>query len=103
MLTLTNDNFKKEIAKGWTVVDFWAPWCGPCKALGPVVDLLSEEMKGKVNFGKVNVDEQQELAEQFSVMSIPTLILFKDGEIAEQRVGAGTKEAIKSWVNSSMG
>ena len=103
MLNLTNDNFKKEISKGWTVVDFWAEWCGPCRMLGPVVEALSEEMKGKVKFGKVNVDEQQELAEQFSVVSIPTLVLFKDGEIVQTRTGAGTKEAIKGWVNSSMG
>lgn len=102
MLTLTNDNFKAETAKGWMVVDFWAPWCGPCKMLGPVIDTLSEEMKGKINFGKVNVDEQQELAEQFQVVSIPTLVIFKDGEIVERRVGGGTKEAIKSWIAKGM-
>ncbi len=99
---LDSTAFKSHIAKGWALVDFWAPWCGPCKILGPVIDELSKEMKG-VKFGKVNVDEQNELAEQFSVMSIPTVILFKDGKIADQRVGAGTKAAMKSWIESVMG
>ncbi len=101
MLTLTGENFKNETAKGWTVVDFWAPWCGPCKALSPVVDGLSLEMKG-VKFGKVNVDEQPELAEEFQVMSIPTLVLFKDGQAHQQRVGSATKEALKKWIESNM-
>jgi len=102
MLTLTNDNFKSEISKGYALVDFWAPWCGPCKALGPVIDMLSEEMKGKAKFGKVNVDEQPELAEEFQVVSIPTIVLFKDGEIVQQRAGAGTKDAVKKWIESNL-
>ncbi|MFH1095582.1 MAG: thioredoxin [Candidatus Micrarchaeota archaeon] len=100
-IELDSNSFKSHIAKGWALVDFWAPWCGPCKALGPVIDELSKETKG-VKFGKVNVDEQNELAEQFSVTSIPTVILFKDGKVADQRVGAGTKAAMKSWIDSLM-
>ena len=101
MLTLTNENFEKETKKGVTLVDFWAPWCGPCRMLSPIVDALSLEMKG-LTFGKVNVDEQPELSEKFEVASIPTLLLFKDGKIIANRVGATTKEGLREWINSSM-
>ncbi|VVB56755.1 Thioredoxin [uncultured archaeon] len=98
---LDSNTFKSHIAKGWALVDFWAPWCGPCKMLGPVIDELSKEMKD-VKFGKVNVDEQDALASQFGVMSIPTIVLFHDGELVEQRVGAGTKPTIKGWIDQAM-
>ncbi len=101
MLTLTKENFDKETGKGVTLVDFWAPWCGPCRMLGPVVDALSLEMK-EVRFGKVNVDEQPELSEKFEVASIPTLLLFKDGRVIANRVGAITKENLREWIGSSM-
>lgn len=98
---LDSKTFKAHIASGWALVDFWAPWCGPCKMLGPVIDELAKEMKG-VKVGKVNVDEQDELASQFGVSSIPTIIIFHDGEVADQRVGAGTKSSIKSWIEQAM-
>ena len=101
MLTLTSENFEKETKKGVTLVDFWAPWCGPCRMLSPIVDALSLEMK-EMKFGKVNVDEQPELSEKFEVASIPTLLLFKDGKIIANRVGATTKEGLKEWIKSSM-
>ena len=101
MLTLTNENFDKELKSGVILVDFWAPWCGPCRMLGPVVEQMSEEMK-TLKFGKVNVDEQPELSERFEVSSIPTLLLFKNGKVIANRVGAGTKETLKEWVNSSI-
>ncbi len=101
MLILTNENFSKETKSGVTLVDFWAPWCGPCRVLGPVVDALSQEMKG-LKFGKVNVDEQPELSEKFEVASIPTILLFKDGKIIANRVGATTKETLKDWINSGI-
>ena len=98
---LDSKTFKAHISKGWALVDFWAPWCGPCKMLGPVIDELAKEMKD-IKVGKVNVDEQDELATQFGVSSIPTLIIFHDGEVADQRVGAGTKASIKGWIEQAM-
>ncbi len=101
MLTLTEETFDKEMKAGVILVDFWAPWCGPCRALSPVVEALSEEMKG-LKFGKVNVDEQPGLSEKFEVASIPTLLLFKNGKVIANRVGAATKETLKEWINASM-
>ncbi|VVC01904.1 Thioredoxin [uncultured archaeon] len=101
MLTLTEETFDKEIKAGTILVDFWAPWCGPCRMLSPVVEALSTEMKG-VRFGKVNVDEQPGLSEKFEVASIPTLLLFKNGKIIANRVGAATKETLREWINSSI-
>ena len=101
MLTLTSENFENEIKSGVILVDFWAPWCGPCRMLGPVVEQLSEEMK-TLKFGKVNVDEQPELSEKFAVASIPTVLLLKNGKVIANRVGAATKETLKEWINSSI-
>lgn len=97
-LTLTSKNFNKEVleSKGATLVDFWAPWCGPCRMLGPVIEELAEEWSGKsVKVGKVNVDENSSLAQQYNVMSIPTLIFFKNGKAVNQMVGAQAKEKIE--------
>jgi len=102
VLTLTGSNFEAEVKKGVVLVDFWASWCGPCRMLGPVVEALSDEMKGQVKVGKVNVDEQPELSEKFEVASIPTILLFKDGKVIANRVGAANKEALKEWINSSL-
>ena len=88
-ITLTNDNFKTEVLESDipVLVDFWAPWCGPCKMLGPVISQIAEEYDGKVKVGKVNVDEEDELAAEYSVQSIPTVLLFKGGEVVEQSLG----------------
>lgn len=102
VLTLTNDNFDAETKKGAILVDFWAPWCGPCRMLGPVVEQLSSEMAGKLKVGKVNVDEQPELSEKYEVASIPTLYIFKDGKIIANRTGAATKETLKEWIAASI-
>jgi len=91
--TVTKDTFQKEVldTKGSVFVDFYADWCGPCKMTSPIIEELSEEMKD-ISFTKVNVDENQELAGQYSVFSIPTFIIFKDGKPAHQFVGAMGKE-----------
>ncbi len=93
--TLTTSNFDKEVlqAKGKVLVDFWATWCGPCKMLSPIVDAVAEEVSG-LKVGKVNVDEQQMLARKYGVMSIPTLILFEDGEVVRQNVGFISKDQV---------
>ena len=83
-------------------VDFWAEWCGPCRAVSPVVEELSTEYDGKVNFVKINVDENGELAQKYNVFSIPTLAIFKNGEVISQKVGASTKESFQTMIDSSL-
>ena len=83
-------------------VDFWAEWCGPCRAVSPVVEELSGEYDGKVDFVKINVDENGELAQKYNVFSIPTLAIFKNGEIVSQKVGVATKESFKTMIDSSL-
>lgn len=86
-------NFESEVLKSEVpvLVDFWAPWCGPCRVMAPVIDELAKEFEGKAKVGKVNVDENKPLAERYSIMSIPTLIIFKNGQVAGQMVGTATK------------
>ena len=101
-IELSDANFEKETKSGAILVDFWASWCGPCRAIAPVIDELAVEMKGKVKFGKVNVDEQSALAEKFEVSSIPSLIIFKGGKPVANRVGAASKGTLKEWIESSL-
>ncbi len=98
IITLTKENFSKEVLQSQTpiLVDFWAEWCGPCKMLAPVLDELAEEYNGKVRIGKVNIDDHQELATQFGIQSIPTLLLFNQGQVAEQVVGLRSKRELKA-------
>ena len=98
-LVITKENFESEVLKSDkpVLVDFWAAWCGPCKMLSPVIDEIAEERRD-IKVGKINVDEQPELASQFAVMSIPTLIVFKNGEIANKAIGVQPKDAILSML-----
>ncbi len=100
-LDITKDNFQKEVIDSEVPVllDFWAPWCGPCRMVSPIVDELAEEVSGQAKVGKVNVDEQQELAAQFRVMSIPTLAVLKNGKLTALEVGARDKESIKKLLD----
>lgn len=95
VITITKDNFQKEVAESEkpVLLDFWASWCGPCRMVSPVVDEIAEE-RGDIKVGKINVDEQSELASSFGVMSIPTLVVMKNGKAVNQAVGARPKESI---------
>ncbi|AXY25345.1 thioredoxin [Suicoccus acidiformans] len=92
---ISDAQFNELTASGVTLTDFWAPWCGPCRMQSPVIDELSEEMEGQVGFYKVNVDEEQETAREFGIMSIPTLLIKKDGEVMEKLVGFHDKNRLK--------
>ena len=98
-LNLNKDNFEQSISNGVALVDFWAEWCGPCKMQLPIIEEFSGEMEGKATVGKVNVDEELELAQFFGIQSIPTLILFKDGKPVKKLVGLHSKESLYEEVN----
>ena len=95
-VTITKENFEQVVLKSDkpVLVDFWATWCGPCKMLSPIIEEVRKETEGKAVVGKINVDEHQELAMQFGVMSIPTLLVFKNGEIVKKQIGFIPKQAV---------
>jgi thioredoxin 1 len=104
-LTLTDENFEAEVLKSDipVFVDFWAPWCGPCQQMGPIVEELAGEYDAsKVKVGKLNVDENQAIAGKYQVLSIPTFLLFKNGEIADKLVGGVQKEKIKEVIDKNL-
>lgn len=99
-LKITRENFENEVMKSNipVLIDFWAPWCGPCRMMGPIIEQLAEEYEGKAKVGKVNVDEEGELAQAFGVMSIPTIVLVKDGKVVKQTVGARPKAEVEAML-----
>lgn len=96
---LTNQNFEEEIKEEVVLVDFFATWCGPCKMIAPVISQIAEEYKGKVKVGKVNVDDENDLAIKYQIESIPTLILFKDGKPLKTLIGLHSKSEIENMIN----
>ena len=104
ILTLTEDNFDEQITKTHRpiLVDFWASWCAPCKLVAPTLEQLAEELEGQAQIGKVNVEENGDLATRFAIRSIPTLILFKDGKIVDQLIGAAPKGQIRTMVQKHL-
>lgn len=104
-LTLTEDTFDQEVlqSKVPVLVDFWATWCGPCQMIAPTIDELATEFAGKVKVGKVDVDQNAGLASQFNVQSIPTVLLFKDGRVVQQMIGAKHKRDYVAAINGLLG
>lgn len=99
-ITVTDQNFKSEIleSKEPAIVDFWAPWCGPCRVVSPIIEELASEYEGKVKVGKMNVDENPNTAGGFGIMSIPTILMFKDGKPVKTLIGAQAKENYKKAI-----
>lgn len=103
-VTFTDSNFESEVIKSEVpvLVDFWAVWCGPCKMIAPIVDELAGDFEGKVKIGKLDVDENQQVAIQYGVRSIPTILLFKGGKVADTIIGAVPKAAIVEKINNQL-
>jgi thioredoxin 1 len=99
---LTSANFEATLAEGVSIVDFWAPWCGPCRMIAPIIEELAEDYEGKANVCKVNTDEEQDIAVKFGIRSIPTIMFFKDGKMVDQVVGAQSKQAFASIIDKHL-
>ncbi len=101
---VTDASFKADVLESSepVVVDFWAEWCGPCRMIAPALDEISKELNGKVKIVKMNVDENQQVPGQFGIRSIPTLMIFKDGKLAAQKVGAASKGDLSKWINAAI-
>lgn len=105
-VTLTDQNFEEEVIKSNSLpvlVDFWAPWCGPCKMLGPIIEELAKDFKGKIKIGKLNVDENLETAGKYEVLGIPSLKFFKNGEIVDEMMGVQPKEILVEKIREIIG
>lgn len=104
VININENNFEEEVVKSSLpcLVDFWAEWCGPCKNLAPILDEISDELKDKVKIGKINIDDNQELAAKFSIRSIPTMILFKNGDSIDTKVGLPPKKELLDWIETKI-
>ena len=102
-INISDSNFKEFITKyPYVIVDCWAPWCGPCRMIGPVIEELAGDYKGKVVFGKLNTDENQATAMNLGIMSIPTLLFFKDGQLVDKTLGAMPRQALEPKIQSHL-
>lgn len=98
-LALTQDNFEATVSGGVTLIDFWAEWCGPCKMIAPILDMVADEYEGKLTVAKINIDDNSATPQNFGVRGIPTLLLFKDGNVAGTKVGALSKSQLSEFIN----
>jgi thioredoxin 1 len=105
LLTITEQNFEEEVLKSSipVMIDFWAEWCGPCKMIGPTVKELAEEYNGKLKVGKLDVDSNGAIAQKYRILSIPTLLFFKNGEVVSQMIGAAPKKEMIKYIDKVLG
>lgn len=103
-LEITDDNFENTVLKAdkFFLLDFWAPWCAPCKMISPVLEELSNEMSSKLTIGKINIDSELQTGTKYGVRGIPFLLLFHNGEVIDQKVGAANKSSIKEWLETKV-
>ena len=103
-IAVTDASFERDVLKSDTpvVVDFWAEWCGPCKMIGPALEEIAAELNGRVKIAKVNIDENPNAPSRYGVRGIPTLLVFKNGEVVSNKVGAAPKSALRNWIEQSI-